>query len=206
MDSLPERFADRELLQKLLHEYNEDIEQRERIAKEIQERFQRKLAVLVLDSSGFTRSVREGGLIPFLALIERMQRLIGPAIERTGGQLLKTEADNVFAVYETPDEAVAGAKDIRATLRAVNEALPEREEIYVSMGIGYGDVLMVGADDLYGDEMNLACKLGEDVADRDEILISGGAYENLTDTKGFEPTSISISGVEISAYRVVDPE
>ena len=204
MEPLAERFADRDLLQKLLHEYNEDIAQRERIAKEIEERFQRRLAVLVLDSSGFTRSVREGGVIPFLALIERMQRLVTPAIERTGGQLLKTEADNVFGVYERVDQAVAGAKDIRATLATVNEALPGNEELYVSMGIGFGEVLMIGAEDLYGDEMNLACKLGEDLAGRGQILVTDAAFAELADKSGFEPTTFSISGVEVTAYRLAD--
>ncbi|MFN2545222.1 MAG: adenylate/guanylate cyclase domain-containing protein [Actinomycetota bacterium] len=207
MDSVSERFADRELLMRLLNEYNEHPGERERISKEIGERFGRRIAVLVLDSSGFTRTVQEGGIIPFLALLERLQRLVRPAIERTGGQILKTEADNVFAVYDSAEAAVGGAEEIRSHLRTVNDALPGDEEIYVSIAIGFGELLLVGAEDVFGDEMNLACKLGEDLAQRDEILLTPAAHEAVGATnRAFDELRFSVSGVELPAYRLAaDP-
>jgi adenylate cyclase len=99
---------------------------------------------------------------------------------------------------------VAGAQEILSTLRTVNEALPGQEEIYVSMGIGYGDVLMIGTGDLFGDEMNLACKLGEDLADRDQILLTSGARRALEGTPlRFEELETSISGIPVRTYRLV---
>jgi adenylate cyclase len=207
MDPVSERFADRELLRRLLNEFNEQPSERERITKEIDERFTRRLAIVVLDSSGFTRSVRDAGVISFLARLERLERLVAPAIERSGGQVLKAEADNIFAVYPDVAKAVDGAKDILSTLRAVNDALPESEEINVSMGIGYGDVLLIGSNDVFGDEMNVACKLGEDVAERDQILLTPAAREELGETPlGFEDVDIAISGVRIDVSRLVTEE
>jgi class 3 adenylate cyclase len=150
--------------------------------------------------------VQEGGIIPFLALLERLQRLVRPAIERTGGQILKTEADNVFAVYDSAEAAVGGAEEIRSHLRTVNDALPGEEEIYVSMAIGFGDLLLIGAEDVFGDEMNLACKLGEDLAQRDEILLTPDAHGAVAGTdRAFEELRFTVSGVELPAYRVAEP-
>ena len=60
-------------------------------------------------------------------------------------------------------------------MEAANEILPRAEELWVAMGIGYGSLLMIDADDVYGNEMNLACKLGEDLAEAGQVLSPGGA-------------------------------
>ena len=40
------------------------------------------------------------------------------------------------------------------------------------MGIGFGTLLSAGAEDgFFGDEMNIASKLGEDLASRDDIFL-----------------------------------
>ena len=116
------------------------------------------------------RTVQSLGIIHFLALIERLDRLITPIVERTGGRLLKREADNIFAVFESVESAVECADQILFTVRAANEPLPAADEIDVSLGLGYGEVIQIGENDLFGDEMNLACKLGEDLAERHELL------------------------------------
>ena len=56
-----------------------------------------------------------------------------------------------------------------------NEALPAAEETQIAIGIGYGSVLDVGDGHLYGDEMNLAFKLGEDLGTAQEVLLTPAA-------------------------------
>ena len=59
-------------------------------------------------------------------------------------------------------------------------------------------------DTPYGDEMNLACKLGEELARRGEVLLTPSAYAALGSPPGaFEPASFSNSGIEFTAYRLV---
>jgi class 3 adenylate cyclase len=192
-------------LQQLLTEYNEHPEQRQRIVAEIDRNFRRPIAILVLDSCGFTRTVRAMGIIHFLALLERLERLARPIIERNGGRLLKREADNIFAVFPDPALAVSCAEQILDYVTMANEVLPADDEIDVSLGIGFGDALLIGEDDLYGDEMNLACKLGEDLANSHELLITPGAREALGDDTRwqFEPSEFSISGLSLQAFRFV---
>ncbi len=60
---------------------------------------------------------------------------------------------------------------------------------------------MVGDNDLYGSEMNLACKLGEDLARRGEILLTQAAFQEVRHHPGvWESLDLSISGV--AAHRV----
>jgi class 3 adenylate cyclase len=198
-------LGERALLEELLHRYNEQPEQRARIAAEIERRFRRPLAILALDSCGFSRRVLSQGIIHYLALLERLKRLILPLIRRRGGRFLREDADNFFAVFPDAASAVACADEICRHVDTVNEALPSAEEVYVSIGVGYGDALVVGPDDIYGAEMNLTCKLGEDLAQQGEVLVTEAAHRALgpTATWQFEPRHFTISGLDLTAYQLV---
>lgn len=197
-------MPDRSELEPLLKEYNEHPDRRDRVLAEIDARFRRDVAVLVLDACGFSRSVRAKGIVHFLALLERLERLIRPCVEERHGRILRREADNIYAVFDTADHAVRAAVAIRHDVRAANEALPEDEEVGVSIGVGFGELLLVGPDDAWGEQMNLASKLGEDLADCDEILITPGARDALTDTGDLELTErdFEASGIRLAAFHV----
>jgi len=196
----------RAALLSLLHEYNEHPQQREQISQEIERRFRRPTAILVLDSSGFTRTTHTHGIIHFLALLERLYRVVEPVILKNRGRVLKTEADNIFAVFDDVEDATRCAVEIQHDVQVANGPLPEHEEIYVSIGVGFGNVLVIGDNDLFGDEMNLACKLGEDLAQRDEILLTPSAFGALGETEWeFEPLTFSISGLGLTAYHLNQP-
>jgi class 3 adenylate cyclase len=197
-------MPDRSELQPLLKEYNEHPDRRERILAEVDERFRRDVAVLVLDACGFSRTVKGHGIVHFLALLERLERLIRPCIDEQHGRILRREADNLYAVFDTADHALAAARLIQRDVRAANEALPEDEEAGVSIGIGYGELLLVGPDDAWGDEMNLASKLGEDLADCHEILITAAAREALREVGDLVLTErdFEVSGIALPAFHV----
>lgn len=201
---MSEPVPDRALLRQLLRQYNERPELHDHVRGEIDRQFLRTVAILVLDCSGFTRTTRLKGIVHFLALIERLERLVSPTIGHRGGSVLRTEADNLFAVFPDIAAATACAEAIQRDVSAANEVLPEAEELYVAIGLGYGPVLMVDPDDVYGDEMNLACKLGEDLARRGEILLTPAAREALgTCDWRFEELEFSLSGLDLLAYRMV---
>ena len=199
--------TDHDVLRQLLKDYNEHPSERERIVAEIEAQFRRPLAILVVDSCGFSRTVRTAGIIHFLALLERLERLILPIITANGGSVLRREADNIFAVFPDATAATTAAAAITRDVAVANEPLPSADEIYVSAGVGYGDMLVVGSDDLYGDEMNLASKLGEDLAQQSEILLTPAAYTALGDPPWqFEQAKFSISGLDLTAYRLVQDQ
>jgi len=199
-----EEVPGRDLLRQLLREYNEHPRERERIEWEIHRQFRRTAAVLVVDSSGFTRNTRASGIVHFLALLERLQRAVIPYIERDGGQYLRAEADNTFSLFENVEDAVSCAAEIQRYIEAANEVLPAEEEIYISIAIGHGSLLVIGTEDVYGDEMNLACKLGEDLAERGEVLLTEAAFQALGESQWkFEEQRFSVSGIQVVAYRLL---
>jgi adenylate cyclase len=192
----------RAYLQKLLQERNERPEKTAEIDAQINAAFRQTHAILVMDMSGFSRTTVRYGIIHFLAMIHRMHAIVKPVIAEYGGTIVKEEADNIFAVFPDVKSAVKSAIDSHKYTVAVNTTLPPEMDIYLCIGIGYGEVLMLEGEDMYGSELNLASKLGEDLAERGEILLTSAAFEKLEGKKeDWERMEFSISGLELVAYK-----
>jgi class 3 adenylate cyclase len=190
-------------LAQLLQERNEHPERMAEIDAKIKETFGETHAILVMDMSGFSRLTLKYGIIHFLAMIHRMNEIAKPAIEEHGGEVVKFEADNAFAVFTEVEQAVEAAIDILKRLSAANTMLPEEFDMYGKFGIGYGEVLMLEEHDLFGAEVNLASKLGEDLAKRDEILLTEEAYKQINrETRECEDGLMSISGLELTVHKI----
>ena len=191
----------RALLRRLVRAYEERPAERETIVAEIEQHFRERVAVLVTDSCGFTRGVQSRGIVHMLAFLERLNRLSRAAIERHGGRALHEHADDVVAIFPEAAPAVACAQALLHDLSVANALLRADEEIHISIAIGYGDTLLVSPDEVWGDEMNLACKLGEDLAGRDEILLTPAAHAALGSSSWhFEEVSFRTSGLDLKAY------
>jgi len=171
------RPASRKQLERLLDRRNEHPEQLLAIDREICRTFERECAIFVLDMCGFSRLTLRHGIVHYLALIRRMQRTVLPIVGEHDGRVVKTEADNVFATFATVGRALKAARTVQRALARENAVLPQDWDVNVGIGIGYGPLLMIGDEDVYGSEMNLASKLGEDLAEAGEILLTGAAFE-----------------------------
>jgi len=189
------------MLERLLDRRNEHPEHLAEIDQTITDRFEQELAILVLDMCGFSRLTMKHGIIHYLALIRRMQRIALPCVAQAQGTLLKTEADNVFATFRDVRNAVRASEAIMAELALHNRGLPEDWDVHVSIGIGYGPLLMVGDHDAFGNEMNLASKLGEDLAEAGDLFLTESAFDRLGAKKrGFVRRTAAISGVRFRYY------
>lgn len=174
---------------------NAPTHSRQDIEDHIWAEYGQDLVVLVLDMSGFSLLTQRHGIVYYLAMVRRMHHIVEPLIHERGGDLVKFEADNAFAVFPDAASAVATALAIRESLAAD----PHPEKIRVSMGIDGGRVLMVDQIDVFGHAVNCASKLGEDVAEADEILLTRAIYDRL-DANGRpegRATQITVSGIAI---------
>lgn len=145
---------------------------KERTDRRIWNLFGEKWAVLYTDLAGFSRNVAEFGIIHFLQTIYESHRLLVPVIQHGSGILLKTEGDSLMVIYRSVDDAVRSAIAMQNRCQRHSANLPAEEKVLLCIGIGYGEMLRIGDQDVYGQEVNTACKLGEDTAKADEILIS----------------------------------
>ena len=77
-------------------------------------------------------------------------------------------------------------------------------DIHISCGIDYGKILVVGHKDCFGDPVNRASKMGEDLANSGEILITKEAMQMIPAQAGIlaRELNISISGITIPAYLI----
>ncbi|MCA1635077.1 MAG: adenylate/guanylate cyclase domain-containing protein [Acidobacteria bacterium] len=190
-------------LNKHLRERNEYPERSLEIDARIRELFGETLAILVMDMSGFSKQTVRHGIIHFLAKIHRMHAIAIPAVESRKGEIVKLEADNIYAVFNEVEEAVGAALDIQTGLEAANSILPEELDMHGEYGIGYGEVLVIENEDIYGSELNLASKLGEDLAQRDEILLTESAFKQVENSgREFEHVAMTVSGLDLKVYRV----
>ena len=78
-------------------------------------------------------------------------------------------------------------------------------DIHISCGIDYGKILVIKGEDCFGDAVNRASKLGEDVASSGEVLITSEAMALIPPGAGFQAAekNITISGITIAAWSVV---
>ncbi len=192
----------RAYLNQLLSERNQHAERAAQIDQQIARTFERKVAILTMDMCGFTQLTMAYGIIHFLAMIRQMEEVARPAIEGNGGQVIKQEADDIFAIFNEPAQAIEAALDILRGFAAINKVLPPERHLHSSIGIGYGDTLVIGDEDLFGSEMNVACKLGEDIASEDEILITPAAYTALPANRYLcRPVHFALGELDIHCYR-----
>lgn len=180
-----------------------DAARRKALEASIWEQFGVERAVMALDMSHFSLSVRRDGILSYLGLIRRMQALTAPIIERCRGVVVEFHADNVMAVFPDVAEAVEASLAINtacdAQLGANGAPLIE-----VGIGIDHGRFLFVAGCHCYGDTVNTAFKLGEDLARPGEILLSEGATKRLATSfpHGLEEQRFSLSGLDLVTYNI----
>ena len=193
----------REVLQQLLHDRCLYPEQAAEIDVQIYDTFAVTRAVMVMDMSGFSRTTVRYGVVHFLTMIQRMNELARPAVETQGGLVVKFLADNVFAIFPGVAPAVRAAQDLAQCLIEASAALPPEMKLAGKFGIGYGDILLIEDRDIFGSEVNLASKLGEDIALPNEILLTEAARTQLSEYQpGLESRALLISGLKLRYYSV----
>jgi adenylate cyclase len=167
--------------------------------------FEHERAVFALDMSGYSRSVREQGILAHLCKIRKMQLLVAMFIQRYEGELVRQLADNVLAVFHEPIHAVHAAVAINHAVHAAQEISGADSVLTVSVGIDHGKVLLIPHEDCFGDAVNVAFKLGEDLAGAGEIFITENVKARLGADAAFslEEVQLLLSGVEVRAHKVL---
>ena len=188
----------------LLYSQTESNEERRSIEKTLWGDYGAEYAVFVLDLSGFSMLTRKYGIVHYLSMVRRMQLTTEPIVKSYSGFMIKYEADNCFAVFPDPLSAVNAAIAMQHAFSAANLLTSEDLDIHISCGIDFGKILIIGHEDCFGDPVNRASKIGEDLAAAGEILITTEAMQMIPAEAGIKAheMSVSISGITIPAYMI----
>jgi class 3 adenylate cyclase len=118
--------------------------------------------------------------------------------------MLKYEADNCFAIFPDPLSAVNAAIAMQHAFTSENLLTADDQDIHIAVGIDFGKLLIIGHEDCFGDPVNRASKMGEDIAAAGEILVTQEAMQNIPPEAGINARElkVSISGINIPAYAI----
>jgi class 3 adenylate cyclase len=141
------------------------------IDKKIWDLFGNQYAIVFTDMVGFTKISSEKGIIESVSKIYTMFKILFPCIEKHNGILLSTIADSMLIVFKKLNNAIKCSIAMQKT--------SSENSIELCIGIGYGKILKIGDSEVFGSEVNIASKLGEDIAKKDEILVSENVYKKL---------------------------
>ncbi len=183
---------------------SEIVDERHKIEATLWAEYGAEYAVFVLDMSGFSLLTRKYGIVHYLSMVRRMQLTTEPIVKAYGGSMIKYEADNCFAVFPDPLSAVNAAIAMQHAFSAANLLTSDDLDIHIACGIDYGKILVVGHEDCFGDPVNRASKMGEDLACSGEILVTREAMQMIPAEAGIKARemNVSISGITIPAYMI----
>jgi adenylate cyclase len=181
-----------------------DAETQGKIKKVIWERFGTSGATFISDMANFSSTSRSLGICHFLKMIYRAREIVAPIIEANNGTLLKCDADNCYAYFPDVSDAIRSSFDVNKKLFHINQDHEIEEHIYLSVGIDYGDLLLIGDNEFFGDPVNTASKLGEDLAIKGETLVTERALDRSTYdvNENAERMLARVSDIEISYVRI----
>lgn len=149
----------------------------EKIDAAVRARFEKPMGVMITDMSGMTELTKSRGIIGILALIREMQHITVPVVNKHGATWVKMEADDLFVTHTSAKGLYAAGREMLDVVKKHN-ADTKDDSLKMGMGLGFGKVLDLG-DDIWGDAVNTASKLGEDTAEPGEILITADFHAAL---------------------------
>jgi len=136
-------------------------------------------AILFTDLRGSTMMYHELGDARAYTYVRNHFSVLGDAVQKNHGGLVKTIGDSVMAVFSNPADAFAAATAMFAGIAGANRRSPERQPLVLKAGLHAGPCLAVNANDrldYFGTTVNLAARLadysrGGELAISDEIFL-----------------------------------
>src|SRR5690606_13404621 len=120
------------------------------IDRRIWDLFGEEWAVMFTDLAGFSRRVEEFGIIHFLQIIHEHKLLVLPIVAEHDGLLIKTEGDSLMLLFRRPSRAIQCAIAMQQVCESTSARRRPEEQILLCIGIGYGKLLRIGDEDVWG--------------------------------------------------------
>jgi class 3 adenylate cyclase len=170
--------------------------------REIEDQCVHQTTIMMCDSSGFTRRTHQYGILHFLAVMTDVYDRVEPVVLKQGGTVISRGADNLLAVFDDPAKGVDAAIAMQRLLAKFNEGKTDRDQFQLCMGFHHGNILRL-KDSIFGDKVNIAAKIGEDLASAAEILVTGEVAKLLpARIKRSYARSVELGGKNFELHRV----
>ena len=153
--------------------------------------FNRRLAaIMAADVVGYSRLMAKDEAETLAALNRHREQTFNPSVARHGGRIVKLMGDGTLVEFTSVVDAVNCAM-------AIQQSADETPEIVLRIGINLGDII-IQADDIYGDGVNIAARL-EPLARPGGICISSIVNESVgqgTDITFSDGGEVQVKNIE----------
>ena len=122
------------------------------------DKLRRPVVVVFTDIQGSTAYFEEHGDAAGLLMVHNCNRTVREAVEKRGGQIIKSIGDGMLATFTDAAAAVNASINIQTILSEVNDLRPDAQRVGVRIGIHYG-IGIVKANDVFGDVVNMASRV-----------------------------------------------
>jgi class 3 adenylate cyclase/tetratricopeptide (TPR) repeat protein len=116
------------------------------------------LAVMFTDIVGFS-AMTAADEATTVRVVREHRDIVRERLSAYGGREMRTIGDAFLVLFESAVEAVRCAVDIQERMAARNQGLPEKEQVWMRIGVHAGEVLYGAEGELYGDTVNLAARV-----------------------------------------------
>jgi adenylate cyclase len=153
-----------------------------------------RVAILFSDIEGSTELNERLGDKEFVRLLARHDAVVRSAIERHGGQVVKTQGDGFMAAFTTSEQAVRAAVAVQQAFE--KGARKGRAAVAIRIGIHEGDVVHRD-NDIFGRNVAQAARVAA-LADGGQILVSDAVADSLAaydDLELTDPREVRLKGL-----------
>lgn len=142
------------------------------IDQKIWDTFGETWSVMFTDLSGFSRNSANFGIIHFIQVIVESEKLFAPILGEHNAFIIKREGDSLMILFHNPKNALDAAIAMQNACQTYSLSKPPEEKVILCLGISHGRILRLGSNEVFGNAVNSASKLGEDTAGPHEILVT----------------------------------
>jgi adenylate cyclase len=143
-------------------------------------RVERRIAaIMAADVVGYSRLMEQDEAGTLVRLKSLHNAIVQPIISKHSGRLFKRMGDGILVEFANASDAVQCAVALQTTLAERQAEIPQGERLIFRIGVNQ-DQVIVDADDVYGDAVNVAARL-EGMADPGGILVSQTVHDAVVD-------------------------
>ena len=191
-------------IEEYLNKIEKDKEKFEQIREEVWKKFGDFKVIMVCDSTNFSEKTKSYGIVHFLYLFNKILKLTDPIIAKNNGKVLKNFADNLLVIFDSNKSAANCAIEMQKKINSYNFNISKKDRFGFCIGLAAGKVLHFN-NDVFGYAVNIASKLGEDLAKDGEILIEEDIYQELKTVLGYKFSKKirkKVSSVEVNYFKI----
>lgn len=137
----------------------------------------RLAAILATDIVGFSTRMGEDEAWMLTALRMIWRDILKPAVASHNGRVVKMMGDGALVKFSSAVDSVDCAIVVQQAMAQWNGAHPDRQPLYLRIGVNLGEIIIEG-DDILGDGVNVAARL-EALAPPGGVLISDSVYQQV---------------------------